>query len=87
VVATVSRAEEAIARTHAVTVAAGPERTAILLTGTMGFRTVGQEQNRFRYEVDHGGASRTVDVSLGLTTWPTPGTGWRNGGIQPEESR
>jgi len=41
---------------------AGPERTADLLTGTMGFRAVGQEQNRFRYEVDGGGASRTVDV-------------------------
>jgi len=40
----------------------GYERTAALLTGTMGFRAVGQEQDRFRYEADRGGASRTVDL-------------------------
>jgi catechol 2,3-dioxygenase-like lactoylglutathione lyase family enzyme len=48
---------------HSATLSeAGNERTAALLTETMGFRTVGQEQNRFRYEVNHGGSSRTVDV-------------------------
>lgn len=40
----------------------GYERTAALLTDTMGFRMVGQEQNRFRYEVDSGGAGKIVDV-------------------------
>jgi len=40
----------------------GYERTANLLTKTMGFRLTGQEQNRFRYEIESGGASKTVDV-------------------------
>jgi glyoxalase family protein len=40
----------------------GYERTAELLTKTMGFRPVGQEQNRFRYAVATEGASRTVDL-------------------------
>ena len=40
----------------------GYERTAALLTGTMDFHAVGQEHDRFRYEVDCGGASRTVDL-------------------------
>jgi catechol 2,3-dioxygenase-like lactoylglutathione lyase family enzyme len=45
------------------------ERTAVLLTRSMGFRIVGKEENRFRYEVDSGGASRTVDV-IGVPTGP-----------------
>lgn len=40
----------------------GYERTAKLLTKTMGFRLTGEEQNRFRYEIESGGASKTVDV-------------------------
>jgi glyoxalase family protein len=48
----------------------GYERTAALLTDTMGFRLVGQEQNRFRYESPHshaghshaGEAGRVIDV-------------------------
>jgi catechol 2,3-dioxygenase-like lactoylglutathione lyase family enzyme len=43
----------------------GYERTAALLTETMGFRLLGQEQNRFRYESSHshaGKAGRFVDV-------------------------
>ena len=38
------------------------EPTAALLTETMGFRAVGHAENRFRYEVGSGGASKTVDV-------------------------
>jgi glyoxalase family protein len=45
--------------THSET---GYQRTATLLTEQMGFRLIGQEQNRFRYEVDDGGASKIVDV-------------------------
>jgi catechol 2,3-dioxygenase-like lactoylglutathione lyase family enzyme len=53
----------------------GYERTAALLTETMGFRLLGQEQNRFRYEAaqanagrphaprsEHSEAGRTIDV-------------------------
>ncbi len=43
----------------------GYERTAALLTDTMGFRLLGNEQNRFRYEAVHahpGGAGRVIDV-------------------------
>jgi glyoxalase family protein len=43
----------------------GYERTAALLTETMGFLLLGQEQNRFRYESVHshaGEAGRFVDV-------------------------
>jgi glyoxalase family protein len=48
---------------HSATLAESDrERTAPLLTETMGFRLVGQEENRFRYEVDRGGASRIVDI-------------------------
>ena len=54
--------ELAIRGFHSATLSeTGYERTAALLTDTMGFRLVGQEQNRFRYEVGHG-ASQTVDV-------------------------
>ncbi len=44
---------------------AGYERTAALLTETMGFRLLGHEQNRFRYAAAHsnaGGAGRVLDV-------------------------
>jgi glyoxalase family protein len=43
----------------------GYERTQALLTETMGFRLLGMEQNRFRYEPDHshaGGPGRALDV-------------------------
>ncbi|MBV9770549.1 MAG: ring-cleaving dioxygenase [Bryobacterales bacterium] len=43
----------------------GYERTAALLTETMGYRFLGQEQNRFRFETCHshaGEAGRTIDV-------------------------
>ncbi len=53
----------------------GYERTAALLTETMGFRLLGQEQNRFRYEApqanagrphaphsEHSETGRTIDV-------------------------
>jgi glyoxalase family protein len=48
----------------------GYERTSVLLTETMGFRLLGQEQNRFRYEshqshstqLQHPEAGRTIDV-------------------------
>lgn len=55
--------ESAIRGFHSATLSEGGyERTAKLLTGTMGFRLVAQEQDRFRYEVAEGGASRTIDV-------------------------
>ena len=41
---------------------ADPERTTSLLTETMGFRRVGQVENRYRFEVGAGGAGATVDV-------------------------
>ncbi len=40
----------------------GYERTASLLTDTMGFRLVDQEGERFRYETGPGGASSYVDL-------------------------
>lgn len=43
----------------------GYRRTAALLTEVMGFRLLGEEQNRFRYEPVHshgGGAGRTLDL-------------------------
>jgi glyoxalase family protein len=40
----------------------GYQRTAALLTETMGFHLVGQEGNRFRYAMGAGGASATADV-------------------------
>jgi catechol 2,3-dioxygenase-like lactoylglutathione lyase family enzyme len=56
-------AEFAIRGFHSATLSeTGYQRTATLLTDQMGFRLIGQEQNRFRYEVDSGGASKTVDV-------------------------
>jgi catechol 2,3-dioxygenase-like lactoylglutathione lyase family enzyme len=56
-------ADSAISGFHSATLTeTGYERTAALLTDTMGFRIAGQEQNRFRYEIGEGGASKTVDV-------------------------
>jgi len=40
----------------------GYERTAALLTETLGFKQVGKEDNRFRYTVGNGGAGRIVDL-------------------------
>jgi glyoxalase family protein len=40
----------------------GYERTARLLTDTMGLRLTGNEQNRFRYQVAGEGVTRTIDV-------------------------
>ena len=55
--------EFAIAGFHGATLSeTGYERTAALLTETMGFRLAAEEQNRFRYETAGGGATRTVDV-------------------------
>jgi len=58
--------ESAIHGFHGATLSeTGYERTAALLTDTMGFRLLGHEQNRFRYEPVHshpGGAGRVVDV-------------------------
>jgi catechol 2,3-dioxygenase-like lactoylglutathione lyase family enzyme len=55
--------EFAIRGFHSATLSeTGYERTATLLTETMGFRLMGQEQNRFRYEIAQGGATRTVEV-------------------------
>lgn len=56
-------AEFAIRGFHSATLSeTGYQRTATLLTEQMGFRLAGQEQNRFRYEVESGGAGKTVDV-------------------------
>lgn len=40
----------------------GYERTAALLTDTMGLRLVGSEQNRYRYQFGGQGPGQTVDV-------------------------
>lgn len=56
-------ADAAIAGFHSATLSeTGYERTANLLTDTMGFRLASQDRNRFRYEADSGGASKTVDL-------------------------
>ncbi|MFI5339316.1 MAG: ring-cleaving dioxygenase [Candidatus Methylomirabilales bacterium] len=53
----------AIQRFQGVTVAVeGYERTAGLLTATLGFREVGAAGNRFRYTVGKGGALGVVDL-------------------------
>jgi glyoxalase family protein len=41
---------------------AGLERTSSLLTETMGFRRVGQTEDRFRFEVGSGGVGAIVDI-------------------------
>lgn len=40
----------------------GYQRTASLLTETMGFQLIGEEGNRFRYILSSPGSARTVDV-------------------------
>jgi glyoxalase family protein len=59
-------AQSAIHGFHGATLSeTGYERTAALLTETMGFRLLGQEQNRFRYQANHpngGGPGRVIDV-------------------------
>ncbi len=48
---------------HSVTITEeGYERTAALLSETMGFRYVGQEQSRFRYATGHDAPGAIVDV-------------------------
>lgn len=55
--------EYAIHGFHSATLAEeGYERTASLLTATLGFRLVQQEGNRFRYAVGRGEPSSIVDV-------------------------
>jgi glyoxalase family protein len=55
--------KSAIRGFHSATLAEeGMERTASLLTETMGFRAGGEERNRFRFLVEEGGASQIVDV-------------------------
>ena len=53
----------AISGFHSATLSeTGYQQTAGLLTTTMGFRLVIQDQNRFRFEVADGGPGRTVDL-------------------------
>jgi glyoxalase family protein len=48
---------------HSATIAEeGYEKTARLLTDTMGFRLAAQESNRFRFVIDNGGPSKIIDV-------------------------
>ena len=55
--------EEAIRGFHHVTLSEqGYERTALLLTETLGFREIGKEAHRFRYAVAKGAPSTIVDV-------------------------
>jgi glyoxalase family protein len=55
--------ESAIHGFHSATLSVeGYQKTAALLTDTMGFQLVGDEGNRFRYAVHGGGAGATVDV-------------------------
>jgi catechol 2,3-dioxygenase-like lactoylglutathione lyase family enzyme len=56
-------AKYAICGFHSATLSEeGYERTAKLLTDTLGFRPIGQERNRFRYEIAGGGPSTVVDL-------------------------
>jgi glyoxalase family protein len=56
-------AEWAIRGFYSVTLAeAGYERTADLLTATLGFRHAGEHGNRFRFEAAGGGPGAIVDV-------------------------
>ena len=55
--------DAAIHGLHSATLSeTGYERTARLLTETMGLRLTGNEQSRFRSQVDGGGPARTIDV-------------------------
>lgn len=54
---------DAIGKIHSATISEdGYQRTAKLLTDTMGFRLTNEHGNRFRYEVAEGGPGATVDV-------------------------
>ncbi len=56
-------AEHAVRGIHTVTLSEdGYERTARLLTETLGFRLLSEENNVFRYEVGEGGLGAYVDV-------------------------
>jgi glyoxalase family protein len=55
--------ECAIRGLHSVTLSeAGYERTAALLTGTLGFRPKGEDGNRARWETGAGGPGAAVDI-------------------------
>jgi len=55
--------DAAISGFHSATLSeTGYERTARLLGETMGFRSAGSEQNRFRYEIAASGPGGVVDV-------------------------
>jgi glyoxalase family protein len=55
--------DDSIRSFHSATITEeGYERTARLLTDTMGFRLAGQESNRFRFVAEDGGPSQMVDV-------------------------
>lgn len=59
-------AEQAPLGFHHVTLSvADPERTAELMTGTLGFREAGEKGGRSRYEAGEGGPGNTVDVIEG----------------------
>jgi glyoxalase family protein len=52
-----------VSRIHSATLSEeGYERTAKLLSDTMGFRQTGEQGSRFRFEAGEGGASAIVDV-------------------------
>ena len=55
--------EHAIHRLFGVTLSEeGYERTASLIVDSLGFRSVGEDGNRFRYQVGRGGPGATVDI-------------------------
>ncbi len=56
--------QHAIRGFHGITISEeGYEKTAKVLTGVMGFKSVGSERNRFRYVADGGaGVASTIDV-------------------------
>src|SRR5207245_980006 len=55
--------EYAIRGFHSVTLSEEVlERTESVLVDTLGFRLVGQEENRFRYEAGRGAAGTIVDI-------------------------
>jgi glyoxalase family protein len=55
--------EHAIRGFHSVTLLEEVlERTETVLVDTLGFRQVGEEEDRFRYEAGKGGAGATVDI-------------------------
>ena len=62
-VAATAQDGHAIQSFHSATISEeGYERTARLLTETMGFRHAGEEGNRFRFVIGDGGPSKIVDV-------------------------